>query len=106
MNLFVEGGLLYMSLLTLIAIVGVFFAIKKNYELSDSIGIFSLVFGVLANLISLYGAFTIIQAAGDVAPTILYGGIRLSMIPMLYGLLIFLFLKAWSIVAKSRKISA
>jgi len=99
MNLFYEGGLLFMSLLTLCGIVGVFFAIKKKYDLSRSIAVFSLVLGVMGQLIGLYSAFSVMEISGKIAPEIMYSGLRVSMITTLYGLFIYLILQAWSFIA-------
>ena len=92
-----------MSLLTLSAIAGVFFAIKKNYALSDSIAVFSLVLGVLGQLIGLYSAFAVMETVGKVAPEMMYGGLRVSMITTLYGLIIYLILQAWSFISAYKK---
>ncbi len=103
MNLFYEGGPLFMSLLTLSGIAGVFFGIKKNYHLSRSIAVFSLVLGVMGQLIGLYSAFSVMEATGNVAPEVMYAGLRVSMITTLYGLLIYLILQAWSFIADYKK---
>lgn len=58
--------------------------------LIKSAGLFGLVFGILGQLIGLYSAFVQIQAMGDVSPGILAGGIKISMITTMYGIIIFL----------------
>jgi len=65
---------------------------KKRSRLKQikTIGTFALVTGILGNLIGLYGAFSAIEEAGNVAPAILMGGLKVSMITTLYGILIFL----------------
>ncbi len=106
-NLFYEGGPFFMGILTLILLVvlvmGVTNAIiifknnsglneKMNQHLSriKSVGLFGLVFGILGQLIGLYSAFVQIQAMGNVSPAILAGGIKVSMITTIYGIIIFL----------------
>ena len=65
---------------------------KMNQHLSriKSVGLFGLVFGILGQLIGLYSAFVQIQAMGNVSPAILAGGIKVSMITTIYGIIIFL----------------
>jgi len=106
-NIFYEGGPFFMGILTLILLVvlvmGVTNAIivfnnnsglneKMNQHLSriKSVGLFGLVFGILGQLIGLYSAFVQIQAMGNVSPAILAGGIKVSMITTIYGIIIFL----------------
>lgn len=53
-------------------------------------GLFALVFGILGQLIGLYQAFIAIEQAGAISPALLAGGLKVSMITTLYGILIFL----------------
>ena len=64
--------------------------INQRLALIKSVGLFGLVFGVLGQLIGLYSAFVRIQAMGNVSPAILAGGIKVSMITTIYGVIIFL----------------
>ncbi len=106
-NLFYEGGPFFMGILTLILLVVIVMGVTnaivilKNSSGSDdrinqrlalikSVGLFGLVFGVLGQLIGLYSAFVRIQAMGNVSPAILAGGIKVSMITTIYGVIIFL----------------
>jgi len=103
MNLFYEGGTLFMSLLTISFAIGVYFAIKKKDDLVASSSLFSLVLGVFGQLIGLYAAFVALGDMGSISPQILYGGLRVSMIPTLYGILIFILLRGYLIVTKALK---
>jgi biopolymer transport protein ExbB/TolQ len=106
-NLFYEGGPLFMGILTLILLVILIMGVtngvavsKNSSEDNDglmrrlsrikSVGLFALVFGILGQLIGLYSAFVQIQAMGNVSPAILAGGIKVSMITTIYGVIIFL----------------
>jgi hypothetical protein len=106
-NLFYMGGPLFMSCLTILLIVMViwivyhfvaFYMVKKvdnektlrYLAYGKSIGLFSLVFGILGNLIGLYMAFSAIEQAGDIAPVLVYGGLKVSIITTLYGIFIYL----------------
>ena len=63
---------------------------KSRLKHVKTIGSFALVTGILGQLIGLYGAFEAIEAAGDVSPGLLAGGLKVSMITNIYGILIFL----------------
>ena len=106
-NLFQLGGTLFMGILTimLFIVVALFFYFlflisRKEYKDLDqtikrlkfikTTGIYALVTGILGQMIGLYSAFSHIEAAEDVAPGILAGGLKVSMIPTMYGMIIFL----------------
>lgn len=55
-----------------------------------SVGLFGLVVGVFGQLIGLYEAFNAIQEMGDISPGMIAGGLKVSMITTLYGIVIFL----------------
>lgn len=105
-QLFYEGGPLFMGILSLILLTAIVMAVyfvatiiksqseDKHLETRlgyiKSIGLFGLVVGVFAQLIGLYEAFYAIQEMGDISPGLIAGGLRVSMITNLYGILIFL----------------
>ncbi len=107
-QLFYEGGVLFMSILTVILIVLVAWAVyhfipvllkgggstaKSRARLKHikTIGSFALVFGIFGQLIGLYEAFSAIQNMGGVSPALLMGGLKVSMITTFYGIIIYLF---------------
>ncbi len=55
-----------------------------------SIGLFALVVGIFGQLIGLFSAFKAIEEAMDVSPSIMAGGLKVSMITTLYGFIIFI----------------
>lgn len=98
-DLLFEGGILFMSILTitLTANVGVvvYCILTKNRNenqlgLVKSIGLFALVFGLLGQFIGLYDALEAISIAGDIPPSLLAAGIRVSSITSIYGMIIFI----------------
>jgi hypothetical protein len=106
-NLFYMGGPGFMGTLTVILIMMVAWAVyhflpvflnkEVNFAKTRSklkhiktIGTFALVTGILGQLIGLYFAFSAVEEVGSVDPGILMGGLKVSMIPTLYGILIFL----------------
>lgn len=107
LNLFRMGGPLFMGILTgllfIILAIAVFYLVtivRKDYKNLEearkrlgyikSIGLFALVTGILGQMIGLFMAFTAIEQAMDVSPAIMAGGLKVSMIAPMYGMVIFL----------------
>ncbi len=55
-----------------------------------SVGLFTMITGILGQLIGLMQAFKAIEQVNDISPAILAGGLKVSMITTLYGILIYL----------------
>ena len=55
-----------------------------------TIGSFALIFGIFSQLIGLYQAFGVIEEAGDISISLMMAGLKVSMIPTLYGITIFI----------------
>lgn len=53
-------------------------------------GLFALMIGALATTIDLIGAFDAISQAGDIAPGLLAAGLKYTIMPITYGLVIFI----------------
>ena len=64
------------------------FAHKLTYV--KSVGLFTMITGILGQLIGLLEAFKAIERVGDISPAMLAGGLKVSMITTLYGILIYL----------------
>ena len=99
---FYEGGPLFMGVLTLVLIFVIIVSIVEFRNLNKdpenyngkrihSTGLLALIIGILGQLIGLYSAFITIEATGGVSQSMLAGGIKVSMITTIYGLLIYLF---------------
>ncbi len=98
-KLFIEGGPLFMGILTIIFLAMLITSVRcfvnlkdgdtKKISLIKSIGLFALVFGVLGQLIGLFSAFSAIEQMKDVSPALLAGGLKVSMITTLYGMIIY-----------------
>ncbi|SMD36138.1 MotA/TolQ/ExbB proton channel family protein [Reichenbachiella faecimaris] len=98
-DLLFEGGILFMSILTIVLAAScglfVFYLIKKTKDESQtslikSVGLFALVFGLLGQFIGLYSALQHISQVESVSSAMLAGGIRVSSITSIYGMLIFI----------------
>lgn len=106
-DLFFMGGALFMSVLSILLLIMVVWMIYhlskyliskssskeialRKMEQGRSIGLFAMIFGIMGQLIGLYGAFSSLAEASDVSPAIIYAGLKVSMITTLYGLIIYL----------------
>ena len=94
-----EGGPLFMytTLILFIAIIALIvkaFLKKgkntKEIKLISSISLFVLVWGFLGQMIGLIGAFDAVEAQGNVAPSILAGGIKVAILSPMFGMVVFL----------------
>ena len=87
-NLFFEGGILFMSVISFFLIMtGVSF--YTHSEKLKTYGNLGLVSGLLGSFIGLYSAFNFIQLAGNVSPAVLAGGLRVALICSIYGIIVY-----------------
>ena len=110
---FIEGGPVFMTVLTVL-LVAIFFAAWKAPRWVKEIGAFALVFGLLSMLLGLRQMFSVLQevanAQGEgvsgifdlVSPGVFFGGLKVSMIPVIYGVMIYLVSLVVRIVKKPR----
>ncbi|NJN25080.1 MAG: MotA/TolQ/ExbB proton channel family protein [Cyclobacteriaceae bacterium] len=99
-------SVLSLSLITIVAISvlnitrlsrGKYFPDSQFLVINDikAIGIFAIIWGIFGQSIGLFSALQAIEAAGDISPAMVYGGLKVSFITTLYGM--FIFLLAWLI---------
>ena len=100
-DLFLQGGVLTMSILTLLLVAVVITSYKKS-ELTKSLGLLAFIAGLLSAILGLYSAFNVIEQVGNVAPSILAGGIKIAFINLIYGLIIYMISIALDIIGKWR----
>lgn len=110
-----DGGPIftYVILLFLLIVIGFFIksfldkerTYKKTIELLKSLGWFVLAWGFLGSNIGLITAFDRIQAAGDVAPSILAGGLKMALVGPLFGIVVFVIARVCviTLIAKSKE---
>lgn len=106
-ELFYQGNVIFMGTLTILLLIIIAIAVYRAIQISKgridhwttfrhlltrikSVGLFALVFGIFAQLLGLYQVFSHIEQGGEVAMPILAGGLKVSMIPTVYGVIIFL----------------
>jgi hypothetical protein len=91
------------GMLIAILIIGIisYILLLKKYGTKDKlrrililsiiyIGSFAAVWGILGQGLGIYQALYAIQQAGDISPALIIGGIKISMIAPLYGIIILL----------------
>ncbi len=106
-ELFYMGGPLFMGILTLLLLCMLALATYRGIQIArddikyestfrhqlthiKAVGLFALVFGIFSQLLGLYQAFSAIERAGDISPALLMGGLKVSMLSTIYGVIIFL----------------
>ena len=112
-KLFIQGGAGIMTVLTVL-LVAIFFAAWKAPRWIKEIGSFALVFGFLTLLIGLYQMFVALQQVamdlGEgvtgvfdlISPGVLFGGLKIALIPVFYGIIIYLISLVVCIIKKPR----
>ena len=63
---------------------------EKYQGLLKHLGIFALIFGLFTQLLSLIQIMSALEQIGEVSTAMLAGGLRVSLIAPIYGLIIFL----------------
>ena len=97
---FYEGGPLFMGMLSIvflvILVVTVLAAVSKNENRQviwlgyiKSLGLLAFVLGMLGQFIGVFDAFKAIESGMDISPALLAGGLRVSSITSIYGMIIF-----------------
>ncbi len=90
-----------MSVITL-ELIALLLAAWKAPGWVKEIGLMALMTGILGTLVGMFGAAESIQAAGDVSQGLLWGGIKVALITILYGMIIYLISLVIRIVQKPR----
>ena len=112
-KVFMQGGAGYMTILTVL-LVAVFFAAWKAPRWIKEIGILALVFGFLTLLIGFYQMFQALQevsmSLGEsvsglfdlISPGVFFGGMKVGLIPLFYGIIVYMVSLVLRIVKKPR----
>lgn len=111
-DLFLMGGPEFMGFLTILLIITTawfiyHFIISYNskkinqekllrmFDYGKSMGLFSLITGITGQMIGFYGMFSsikdVIEKGIEVNSALIFGAIRVTMIPTFYGIFIYLF---------------
>ena len=100
-NFFVEGGLGGMIIITVL-LIALLAAAWKAPNWVKEIGIAALVAGIFWTVCGLSQAAGVVQMVGDISPAVVWGGIKVMTIPLLYGLVIYFLSLVIRIVQKPR----
>jgi hypothetical protein len=98
---FVNGGPVGMSVLTIILVLLLFAAWKAPAWVKE-IGIMALLFGIFYQLLGIYQMLGYIQNYPDVSYSVLCGGLKVSMAPVFYGMVIYMISLVLRIIQKPR----
>ena len=110
---FVEGGPVFMSVLTIL-LVAIFFAAWKAPRWVKEIGVFALIFGFLGTVLGLQQILTYLQGVavekGEgisgifdlIAPRIRLGGVKITLIPLIYSAIIYMVSIVVRVIQKPR----
>ena len=71
---------------------------QKTLSLIGSFGLFTVVWGFLGQTIGLISAFQAIEQVGDVSMALLAGGLKVSLLAPIFGLIVFLIARLGIIV--------
>ncbi len=108
MDLFYQGGPLFMGILSMVGLllIAAFIAAtmgKVKFSAVRELGLLALVIGVLGQLIGLYEGFKgLEQMSGSVNPALIMGGLKVSMISMLYGVILFVLSRVFLLIKRVR----
>ena len=100
-RLFVEGGMGFMIIITLL-LIALLFAAWKAPRWVKEIGIGALVVSVFATLLGYLQICEALQMFGDVSAAVIAGGMKVAMIPVLYGLIVYFISLIIRIIQKPR----
>lgn len=98
-----EGGLFFMVPIVILLLLIFFLIIKslialkqdgiilqKNIKLLSSIGLLTLVWGMLGQLIGLVEMFDKVEIIGDLSTGVFAGGLKVSALPPIFGFFVFI----------------
>lgn len=90
-----------MIIITLL-FIGLFFAAWKAPRWVKEIGIGALVVGIFWTLLGWLQIFDFLSGHDDLASTIIAGGLKVSLVPVLYGLIVYFVSLILRIIHKPR----
>ena len=88
-ELFTEGGLFGMAVLTILLVLLLFAAWKAPAWVKE-IGQASLIWGFFWEFAGIYQMLDVLQGLNDVPISVIYGGAKVALVPVMYGMLIYL----------------
>ena len=77
---------------------------KKYLDLILFLGSFALIFGIFGQVLGLYSAAGAIQQAGEISPSLIWGGFKVSLIAPIMGFMVLLVSSIMWFILRSGKI--
>ena len=99
-QLFVEGG--YTCIIITLMLVGLFFAAWKAPNWIKEIGLFALAIGFFGTITGIMQAAEFIRSQVDLSANVIWGGIKVGLIPTAYGIIVYLVSLVLRIIKKPR----
>ena len=88
-ELFTEGGLFGMAVLTILLVLLLFAAWKAPAWVKE-IGQAALIWGFFWEFAGIYQMLDVLQGLNDVPISVIYGGAKVALVPVMYGMLFYL----------------
>ncbi|CAH8281399.1 MotA/TolQ/ExbB proton channel family protein [Mariniflexile fucanivorans] len=101
LDLFYQGGPLFMTILTIL-LLSVIVCFWKYPEWIKEVGLLALSIGILGQVMGLYSAFKAIEQLGEVSQEMMFGGLKVSSITTMYGLIIYIISLILRLINKPR----
>ncbi|MBR5106673.1 MAG: MotA/TolQ/ExbB proton channel family protein [Bacteroidales bacterium] len=100
-QLFVEGGLGWMIGISLF-LIALLLAAWKAPRWVREIGIGALIFAIFGTLLGILQVLDVMQMFGDISPAVLCGGLKVTLIPTFYGLIVYFISLIIRVIQKPR----
>jgi len=113
MNIFMEGGPLFMTLILICFLISIAFLVMgfssakkveekshKMLKLASDSSLLGLVLGFLGSVLGLITAFDSVEAIGNPDPSIFAGGLKVSLLTATFGLFTFVVTRVGIIVLR------
>ena len=100
-KIFMQGGVGYMTIFTLL-LAALFFAAWKAPRWVKEIGIGALVYAIFGTLLGLAQVFDAIQQFPDVGFGVMCGGLKVTLISTFYGLIVYFISLIIRVIQKPR----
>ncbi len=100
-KLFIAGGTLSMSVLSVELIILILAAWKFPSRVKE-VGLIALMTGLVSVMTGMYQGFGAIELAGDISTVVFISGMKVALIPIIYGSLIYLLSLIIRVIQKPR----
>ena len=96
LDLFYEGGILFMSIISFFLLM-TFISFYLHNDKLKTYGNLALASGILGSFIGIYSTLGVIQQVGNVSQAILADGFKVSFISLIYGIIVYIVSRLLSI---------